>query len=65
MPLMNLGRNGAFKMRLIDADALKEQLIRTDAVVMTLLGIFDIIDDASTIETADVAGKRVNGDRSL
>lgn len=47
-------------MRPIDADALKERLKNTDAVVMTLLGIFDFID-----EVADVAGKRVNKDRSL
>lgn len=52
-------------MRLIDSDALKERLIKRDAVVMTLLGIFDFIDEAPTIEVADVAGKRVNKDRSL
>lgn len=52
-------------MRPIDADALKERLKNTDAVVMTLLGIFDFIDEAPTIEVADVAGKRVNKDRSL
>ena len=52
-------------MRPIDADALKERLIRTDAVVMTLLGILDIIDAEPTIEVADVTGKEVYVDRSL
>ena len=47
-------------MRPIDADALKERLKNTDAVVMTLLGIFDIVDEAT-----DVAVKKVNEDRSL
>lgn len=50
-------------MRPIDADALKERLTRTNAVVMTLLGIFDIIDAEPTIEEADVTGKKVNEDR--
>lgn len=37
--------------------------INAPAVVMTLLGIFDIIDAEPTIEVADVTGKEVNKDR--
>lgn len=37
-------------MRPIDADALKKRLFARDAVVLTLLGILDIIDEQPTIE---------------
>lgn len=50
-------------MRLIDADSLKERFIRTDAVVLTLLRIVEIINEESTIDVADVAGEEVKGDR--
>lgn len=50
-------------MRLIDADSLKERFIRTDAVVLTLLRIIEIINEESTINMADVTGEKVNEDR--
>ena len=53
-------------MRPIDADALKKRLLDKDAVVMTLLGIFDIIDAGPTIDVADVTGeKKLEMDKSL